>query len=257
MPSELFLTQLRRTKGLVRREEAGFRGLPARLMLWLQRLRYAQHRQQADRRGYPPSKRALDLVFAVPLAILAAPVVMIAALLMRVNSPGPAFFQQVRIGLHEQPFTLLKLRTMYVDCDDAAQRDANIRELEGNSVPDAPDGLFKIHDDPRVTPVGRLLRRFSIDELPQLINVLRGEMSLVGPRPSLPWEVALYPLEQRGRHACPPGITGLWQVSGRNRLPIPQMLALDMQYVATRTLLGDIKILMRTPWVVLVERETR
>jgi lipopolysaccharide/colanic/teichoic acid biosynthesis glycosyltransferase len=166
-------------------------------------------------------------------------------------------FRQVRIGQDEQPFAMFKFRTMHVGSDDGPLRELNVAELRGIAEPGTSDGVFKLENDPRVTPVGRILRRFSIDELPQLFNVVRGEMSLVGPRPALPWEVELFTPEQRGRHACVPGITGLWQVSGRNRLSMPQMLALDVLYVERRSLLLDLRILLRTPRAVLLDSSIR
>jgi len=199
----------------------------------------------APGQGIPRTKRALDLALATLALVVSAPVMLIAAGLVRLSSPGPVLFRQVRIGRGERPFTMLKLRTMYVDSDERASREFNTCELLGEAEPDS-DGVFKLENDPRIVPVGRFLRRYSIDELPQLLNVLRGEMSLVGPRPSLPWEVELYSPEQRRRHECLPGLTGLWQVSGRNRLSMPQMLSLDLEYVERRSLRLDLWILWRT-----------
>jgi lipopolysaccharide/colanic/teichoic acid biosynthesis glycosyltransferase len=182
---------------------------------------------------------------------------LMAVILIRLTSRGPALYRQTRIGLGERPFTMLKLRTMRIDGDDAAHRALNMRELLGDPDAGTSDGAFKLEHDPRITPVGRFLRRFSIDELPQLFNVMSGDMSLVGPRPSLPWEVELYTPEQRRRHACMPGITGLWQVSGRNRLSMPEMLALDVAYLERRSLLLDIRILLRTPYALLFDSTAR
>jgi lipopolysaccharide/colanic/teichoic acid biosynthesis glycosyltransferase len=180
-----------------------------------------------------------------------------AAALIRLTSPGPALIRQIRIGQNERPFVMFKFRTMYRDVDDTPLRQMNIRELSGNPTAETSDGVFKLEADRRITRVGRLLRRFSLDELPQLFNVLRGEMSVVGPRPSLPWEVELFTPEQRGRHRWPPGMTGLWQVSGRNRLSMPEMLALDLAYARSQSLRFDLWILCRTPGAILFDRSAR
>jgi lipopolysaccharide/colanic/teichoic acid biosynthesis glycosyltransferase len=179
------------------------------------------------------------------------------ATLIRLTSRGPALIRQIRVGQNERPFTMFKFRTMYIDADDAPLRQMNVRELAGGAKAETSDGVFKLEADRRITRVGRQLRRFSVDELPQLFNVLRGEMSVVGPRPSLPWEVELYTAEQRRRHDYPPGMTGLWQVSGRNRLSMPEMLVLDLDYVRSRSLRLDLWILCRTPGAVLFDRTVR
>ena len=202
-------------------------------------------------------KQAFDFVAAVFLLIIAAPIMLAAAALVRVTSSGPALFCQTRIGRNGRPFPMFKFRTMNVGCDDARHRELNTREILGEDGCAGRDGLFKLDDDPRITPVGKFLRKYSIDELPQLFNVLRGEMSLVGPRPSLPWEVELYTAEQRRRHDCLPGLTGSWQVSGRNRRSMQEMLALDLAYVRFRSLRLDLWILLRTPYAVLFDRDTR
>lgn len=201
--------------------------------------------------SYRVGKRILDIASSAFLLVLAAPALLAAAACIKLTSPGPVLFRQTRIGQHERPFTILKLRTMHAGVDNAEQRAFNIRELKEQLTDEEHDGIFKLADDPHVTAVGRVLRRFSVDELPQLLNVLKGEMSLVGPRPSLPWEVEHYTREQRRRHECLPGLTGLWQVSGRNRLSMPEMLELDLAYVRSRSLLLDIRILLRTPRAVL------
>ncbi|MGH6929246.1 MAG: sugar transferase [Dongiaceae bacterium] len=206
-------------------------------------------------RREPAGKRALDLLLGGLALAFAAPLLLAAAVLIRITSPGPAVYRQLRVGRGERPFTMFKLRTMRVDADDRAHRDFNARELLTNAA--ARDGVFKIEGDPRITRLGRVLRRYSIDELPQLINVLRGEMSLVGPRPSLPWEVSLYTQEQRRRHECVPGMTGLWQVSGRNRRSMTEMLELDVAYVERRSLKLDFWILLRTPKAVLFDESVR
>lgn len=201
-------------------------------------------------------KRVFDLAVAFPLLVLCAPLLIAVAILIRLTSEGPAIIRQTRIGQNERPFTLFKFRTMYLNADDAPLREMNVRELSGGQ-PGTSDGVFKLEADRRITKIGRVLRRFSLDELPQLFNVLRGEMSIVGPRPSLPWEVELFTAEQRRRHECPPGITGLWQVSGRNRLSMPEMLALDVVYAQLQSLPLDLRILCRTPGAVLFDKTVR
>jgi lipopolysaccharide/colanic/teichoic acid biosynthesis glycosyltransferase len=210
----------------------------------------------ADRHNVSRSKRTLDIVGALLLLLATAPLILFAMLLVRLSSPGPALFRQTRIGKDGRPFTMLKLRTMRINTSDDAHRAFNMRLLSGE-VPEVADGIFKLHHDDRVTPIGRWLRRLSIDELPQLWNVLKGDMSLVGPRPSLPWEVALYTAEQCRRHECLPGITGLWQVSGRSRCTMLEMLALDVTYVDRRSLRLDLWILIRTPKVVLFDKDAQ
>ena len=203
------------------------------------------------------SKRILDLTMASLALALLSPVLLTAALLIKVTSPGPVLSRQTRIGQAERPFAMLKLRTMHVGGDDRVHRELNKRELLGDPSARASDGIYKQQHDPRVTAIGRFLRRFSIDELPQLFNVLIGDMSLVGPRPSLPWEVELFSTEQRRRHHCLPGITGLWQVSGRNALSMVEMLKLDIEYSERQSLTLDFWILLRTPYVVLFDRGAR
>jgi lipopolysaccharide/colanic/teichoic acid biosynthesis glycosyltransferase len=207
---------------------------------------------------YAMVKRMLDVVLALGLLTIFAPVLLGAAVLVRLTSPGPIWFRQTRIGFGGREFQMLKLRTMYADADDRIHRDMNVHELLGDRAPPGTsDGVFRLQHDPRVTRIGRWLRRYGIDELPQLFNVLYGEMSLVGPRPSLPWEVEMYTAEQCRRHECLPGITGLWQVSDRYSLSMPEMLVLDLHYTDTRSLKLDIQILLRTPRAVLFDRSAR
>jgi lipopolysaccharide/colanic/teichoic acid biosynthesis glycosyltransferase len=195
---------------------------------------------------------ALDVVLAGILLIVAAPVLTAIAVLVRVGSPGPVLFRQLRIGHLEQPFTMLKFRTMLVDCDDRLHREFVTHMLSGGTTGQAtPDGVFKLADDPRVTRIGRFLRRTSLDELPQLVNVLRGEMSLVGPRPALPWEVDLYGPAHRLRFQVRPGMTGLWQVRGRNRVDFTRALDLDVEYVTRQSVRLYLLILVMTMPAVL------
>jgi lipopolysaccharide/colanic/teichoic acid biosynthesis glycosyltransferase len=194
-------------------------------------------------------KRTLDILGSTFGLLVLAPLIAVVAVLVRLTSPGPALFRQERVGAGGRTFTLVKFRTMVVNDDDSALREAVQRELDGTR--EEEDGSFKLLDDPRVTPVGRWLRRTSLDEVPQLLNVLLGQMSLVGPRPALPWEADLFPTDLRRREEMPPGLTGLWQVSGRSRLGTPDMLRLDVEYVDSWSLGLDLSILVRTVPVLL------
>jgi len=191
-------------------------------------------------------KGAFDIVVAAALFVLLAPVLLVLGLLVRATSPGPALFVQERVGLRGTTFRVFKFRTMAVD---AEQRLAELMHLNEH------DGvLFKVRNDPRITRVGAVLRKYSLDELPQLLNVLRGEMSLVGPRPPLPSEVARYEGHTHRRLLVRPGITGLWQVSGRSELSWEETVRLDLQYVENWSLGMDIAILARTAVAVLARR---
>ncbi|HET9897520.1 MAG TPA: sugar transferase [Streptosporangiaceae bacterium] len=193
------------------------------------------------------SKRVMDLVVSLALIVLAAPLLLLLWLAVRLTSRGPALFRQERLGRAQKPFTVLKLRTMHTGSDDRIHRDYVASLLSaGSPAPARGTGLFKLDADPRVTRVGVWLRRTSLDELPQLINVLRGEMSLVGPRPVLPWEAQMFPEVYERRFAVKPGITGLWQVSGRSRLSMRKALELDVEYVHRRSFAYDLGILFRT-----------
>jgi lipopolysaccharide/colanic/teichoic acid biosynthesis glycosyltransferase len=193
---------------------------------------------------YALAKRVLDVLVASGVLLLGAPVLLVVAVLVRTTSPGPVLFRQVRVGRDGAPFRMLKFRTMRHGCDDAVHRAYVGRLLTDRA--EAQDGLYKLVDDPRVTRVGGVLRRLSLDELPQLVNVLRGDMSLVGPRPALPFEADLFPDWARPRYLVAPGLTGLWQVSGRNRLTMLEGLRLDVEYVERRGLGLDVLILLRT-----------
>ena len=195
------------------------------------------------------AKRSIDVVGAAVGLVLASPVMAVAAVLVRLDTPGPAIFRQERVGAFGRRFTTYKVRTMFVDNDDGAHRRFVAALLRGEGP--TQNGIYKMAHDPRITRVGRVLRRLSIDEIPQLLNVLRGEMSLVGPRPPLPSETDLYDARSWGRLACRPGITGLWQVSGRSQLGYLEMIDLDLEYVRSWSLALDARILARTPRVVL------
>ena len=194
-------------------------------------------------------KRTVDVVASSTLLVLASPVLVIAAIAIAVSSRGPIFFKQTRIGRNGKPFTMLKLRTMR---EDAEARLDDLIDLDKLDEP-----AFKIEDDPRVTPVGRLLRRLSIDEIPQFINVLAGSMSLVGPRPEEEAVVALYDERQRTRLLVKPGLTGPMQVAGRGALSFEERLALERDYIENLTIGRDIELILRTPQAVLRGDETR
>jgi len=183
-------------------------------------------------------KRSLDVVISGLLLLVAAPVIGLAAIAIKRSSPGPVFFRQVRCGLHGRRFEILKLRTMVVDAEARRAEVLDLNEMDGP--------VFKIKNDPRITGVGRFLRRWSIDELPQLWNVLRGDMSLVGPRPPIPSEVVQYETSDRRRLSMRPGLTCLWQVTGRNSIGFEQWVKLDLLYIDTWSLNQDCKILFKT-----------
>jgi exopolysaccharide biosynthesis polyprenyl glycosylphosphotransferase len=191
-------------------------------------------------------KRVSDLVGAVVALVVLSPVFALAAILVKATSRGPVLFTQERVGLNGRTFTLYKFRSMY---RDAEERRAALASLNERSGP-----VFKIKDDPRITPVGKWMRRFSIDELPQFWNVLAGDMSLVGPRPPIPDEVKKYERWQRRRLSMKPGITCLWQVSGRNGINFDDWMRLDLAYIDTWSLRLDVQILLRTVPVVLTAR---
>jgi lipopolysaccharide/colanic/teichoic acid biosynthesis glycosyltransferase len=197
--------------------------------------------------GQEAVKRALDIALASVLIVIAAPVLLLLCCRVWGTSAGPAFFRQERLGRDMRPFTMLKLRSMCTGNDDRIHRSYVTGMLSAQQEAAAPNGmLFKLVDDPRITPLGGWLRRTSLDELPQLINVLRGDMSLVGPRPMLAWEAKLLARPYRPRFTVRPGITGLWQVSGRSRLSMHRALELDVEYVRRRSVALDLAILLRT-----------
>lgn len=204
-------------------------------------------RAAAPRRRQEAAKRLIDLALSLMLIVMAAPLLLLLCCLVRLTSSGPAFFRQERVGRNMRSFTMLKLRTMYVGNHDEIHRNYVTQLLTGSEPPATGDnGLFKLDQDPRVTRLGAWLRRTSLDELPQLLNVLRGEMSLVGPRPVLPWEAELFEERYRRRFLVKPGISGLWQVSGRSRLTMREALELDIEYAARQSLGLDLSIILRT-----------
>jgi lipopolysaccharide/colanic/teichoic acid biosynthesis glycosyltransferase len=194
--------------------------------------------------------RILETTLAVLALLVLAPLVAVIALAIRSDSPGPVIFRQKRLGRGLHPFTVLKFRTMRSGADSSRHREY-VRSLIDNEGGETHGGLYKLAVDDRVTAVGRRLRDWSLDEIPQLWNVIRGEMSLVGPRPVVPYEVEHYPEHYLQRFAVKPGLTGLWQVSGRNERSYDEMIRFDIEYAQRRTLVLDVVILIRTVWVVL------
>lgn len=200
-------------------------------------------------------KRALDLFGACVGLTLLSPVFALVSLAVMIDSPGGPVFRQRRVGLAGRTFDMYKFRTMAADTDTELHR-AYVSRLitEGSEQLKNSRGKYKLEGDPRITPVGRFLRRLSLDELPQLVNVLKGEMSLVGPRPPLEYEVELYSRRQRRRLGVAPGMTGLWQVRGRNSTTFDEMIELDLDYIARRSLALDLRILLDTVGVVFLGR---
>ena len=212
----------------------------------------APDQEVSPRRRRRPGKRLFDILAATLALILASPLLVVAWLLVRSTSRGKAIFRQVRVGRDGRPFEMYKFRTMYAGVGDQLHREYVCRLLTEEQPPvGGVNGMYKLETDPRVTTVGRVLRRTSIDELPQLVNVLKGNMSLVGPRPALPWEAELFSASHRLRFQVSPGLTGLWQVSGRSKLPMRQGLDLDVEYVHRQSFLLDLRILLKTVIAVL------
>lgn len=206
-------------------------------------------------------KRFIDVVGCIIFIASLSPVLMAIALLVKVTSRGPVLFRQERVGLFGKRFTFLKFRSMYVNCDEETHKEfvtnfiTDSRTNGSNGSPDAHNGVYKITNDPRVTPVGRILRKTSLDELPQFFNVLKGDMSLVGPRPPIPYECEKYDVWHRCRILeVKPGITGLWQVMGRSATTFDEMVRLDLKYVKNWSLALDFKILFQTPLAVVKGR---
>ena len=207
-------------------------------------------------RPYLLAKRLMDVLVSSSLLVALAPLLGALALAVRLDSPGPILFRQERVGERGRVFTCLKFRSMRVAADTAPHRAYAAAFIQGQAgqPPTAGGGVYQLVEDERVTRVGRWLRRTSLDELPQLWNVLRGEMSLVGPRPPIPYELQFYQDTHFQRLAARPGITGLWQVSGRNTTTFEEMVALDLAYIRHPSLRQDVWILLRTLPVVLACR---
>jgi lipopolysaccharide/colanic/teichoic acid biosynthesis glycosyltransferase len=200
-------------------------------------------------------KRALDVLGSSCAILLFLPLFLVIAALVKLSSPGPVFFRQQRLGQYGQFFSFFKFRTMYVNNDPAIHQEYVAKLIAGSRDAGQGSGTFKLKNDPRVTPLGRFLRKSSLDELPQFFNVLRNDMSLVGPRPPLPYEYERYQVWHRRRVLeMKPGITGLWQVEGRSRTTFEEMVRIDLRYAGSRSFWMDLKILLLTPAAVLSGR---
>ena len=202
------------------------------------------------------AKRAIDVLGSMVLLIIASPLMLVTALAIKATSPGPIIFRQMRIGREGKPFPFYKFRSMHCDSDDSVHREYVKNLIEGHNDEinegDAENPVYKMQSDARITGVGKIIRRTSIDELPQLVNVLKGEMSLVGPRPPIAYELEEYQSwHMRRLQEVRPGITGLWQVEGRSKTTFDEMVRLDMRYIRDWSLWLDIKILLKTVIVVI------
>lgn len=209
-------------------------------------------------RSYEVAKRVLDVTIALIILVLFAPLWVLIAIVIRLASQGPVIFCIFReIGEDGREFTLYKFRTMYHNNDDSLHRRATAKFIvDGQPLDTLTENgvaspIYKMTKDPRVTPFGKLLRKTGLDEVPQFINVLRGEMSVVGPRPSMHYEYELYNDYQRQRLSVKPGITGLYQVCARSKIPFADMVELDLEYIARRSFWLDLWIILKTPWVML------
>ena len=197
------------------------------------------------------AKRLLDIIVSALAISLLLPVFVVLGMVICLDSPGPALFRQRRVGQHGKLFTCLKFRTLYHNANEEVHRQAIRRLWAGERLSADPNSPYKLTEDSRVSRVGRWLRRTSLDELPQLFNVLRGEMSLVGPRPAIPYELEHFQEWHHERHDVKPGITGAWQVGGRGRLNLEDMLKLDVEYARTWSIWTDLKLIVLTiPFVV-------
>ncbi|CAN7690509.1 sugar transferase [Paenibacillus sp. LjRoot153] len=199
----------------------------------------SNHFSVSDNRSYLLIKRLIDITGSLCGLFILSPVFVLVALIIKLEDPsGPVFFKQVRVGKYEEDFNMYKFRSMVSNAEELLKELLEENEIKG--------AMFKMKKDPRITKIGRFIRKTSIDELPQLLNVLKGEMSLVGPRPPLPREVAEYTSYDKQRLLVTPGCTGLWQVSGRNSLSFTEMVELDLKYIKSRTVYWDVKIILKT-----------
>jgi lipopolysaccharide/colanic/teichoic acid biosynthesis glycosyltransferase len=213
--------------------------------------------REEETKVFSAAKRVIDVIGSGLGLLFGAPLFVGIAAAIKLSSKGPVLFRQVRVGQYGEPFVFLKFRSMYVNNDPSIHKEYVKALISGRAERKSPDGkdegVYKLTRDPRVTRIGAFLRKTSLDELPQLYNVLKGEMSLVGPRPAIPYEVEAYEIWHRRRVLeAKPGITGLWQVNGRSRVTFDEMVRLDVRYAMTRSLWLDIKTLLSTPRAVIL-----
>ncbi|MBC5628714.1 sugar transferase [Clostridium sp. NSJ-6] len=199
-----------------------------------------------ERKMYEFSKRSIDILGSLCGLVLLSPILLIIMVLIKLESKGPVIFSQERVGRYEKKFKMYKFRSMVINAEELKKK------LEAQNEMSGP--MFKMKDDPRVTKVGKFIRKTSLDEIPQLVNVLKGDMSLVGPRPSLPKEVAQFELWMHRRHDVKPGLTCYWQVRGRNNIDFEDWMKLDIKYVEERSFWGDIKLIFKTVFVLFGDK---
>ena len=198
------------------------------------------------RKGYEFLKRSMDIVGSLCGLVLLSPILLIIMVLIKLESKGPIIFSQDRVGRYGKKFKMYKFRSMVVNAEELKKKLMDQNEMSGP--------MFKMKDDPRVTKIGKFIRKTSLDEIPQLVNVLKGDMSLVGPRPSLPKEVEQFEDWMHIRHEVKPGLTCYWQVSGRNNIDFEDWMKLDVKYVGDRSLWGDIKLILKTVGVLFGDK---
>jgi len=198
--------------------------------------------------NYQRVKRVVDILFTLLILLPLLIVTIIIAILIKLDSPGPVFFRQKRVGMNGDEFDILKFRSMYINNDDSNHREAIVKYLNGQKLVESTDDKisYKVVNDPRVTNIGRFLRKYSFDELPQFFNILFGEMTLVGPRPPLSYEVELYSTRDMLRLCGKPGLTGPWQVYGRSLIPFQEMVEMDIAYLERCSIKEDLKLIVLT-----------
>jgi lipopolysaccharide/colanic/teichoic acid biosynthesis glycosyltransferase len=237
--------------------------MPGRCLQWMEAhgltRSQAMTRVDGESRWSSALRRCFDILVAGSTILLLLPVLIAVVVAVRLDSRGSALFRQRRVGFHEREFTLYKFRSMRLDADPRGHQEYVTALIKGaeEAEPASDDGrkdLYKLAVDNRITPVGRWIRKWSLDELPQLFNVVLGHMTLVGPRPAIPYEVAEYPTWYLERFSVKPGLTGYWQVSGRSERTYEEMVRLDIEYAERRSLGLDLSILTKTPWIVLTRK---